>query len=104
MAPIAVGPLSKKLSGHDLIVVVGAQIFRYYPYIAGEYLPQGAELLQITSDPYDAAAAIVGDSLLSDARLALDELVDALPEISSRTAPPLQVRPHTQQRKSRIAL
>jgi benzoylformate decarboxylase len=57
MAPIAVGPLSKKLSGHDLIVVVGAQIFRYYPYIAGEYLPQGADLLQITSDPYDAAAA-----------------------------------------------
>ncbi len=42
MAPIAVGPLSKKLSGHDLIVVVGAQIFRYYPYVAGEYLPDGA--------------------------------------------------------------
>jgi benzoylformate decarboxylase len=92
MAPIAIGPLSKKLSGHDLIVVVGAQIFRYYPYIAGEYLPPGADLLQITSDPYDAAAAIVGDSLLSDAGLALDALIAALPGISSRTAPPFQAK------------
>jgi benzoylformate decarboxylase len=88
MAPIAIGPLSKKLLGHDLIVVIGAQIFRYYPYIAGEYLPRGADLLQITSDPYDAAAAIVGDSLLSDAGLALDSLVDAISEVTSRTTRP----------------
>jgi benzoylformate decarboxylase len=74
MAPFAIGPLSKKLRGHDLIIVVGAQVFRYYPYVAGDYLPEGAELLQITSDPYDAAAAIVGDSLLADAKLALEAL------------------------------
>ena len=85
--PIAIGPLSKKLRGHDLIIVIGAPIFRYYPYIAGEYLPEGAELLQITNDPADAAAAIVGDSLLSDARLALEALIDAIPEATSRTAP-----------------
>jgi thiamine pyrophosphate-dependent acetolactate synthase large subunit-like protein len=50
MAPFAIGGLSKKLRGHDLIIVVGAQVFRYYPYVAGDYLPEGAELLQITSD------------------------------------------------------
>ena len=93
IAPIAIGPLSKQLKGHDLIVVVGAQVFRYYPYIAGEYLPHGAELLQITSDPYDAAAAIVGDSLLSDARLALEALVDSIPEIDSRSTPPPPAKP-----------
>jgi benzoylformate decarboxylase len=87
MAPIAIGPLSKKLRGHDLIIVVGAQVFRYYPYVAGEYLPEGAELLQITSDPYDAGAAIVGDSLLGDARLALEALNDAIPEVKSRPIP-----------------
>ena len=32
-------------------MVIGAQVFRYYPYVAGEYLPEGTELLQITSDP-----------------------------------------------------
>src|SRR6201996_5207803 len=78
MAPIAIGPLSKKLRGHDLIIVVGAQVFRYYPYVAGEYLPEGAELLQITSDPYDAANAIVGDSLLGDAKLTLEALNNAV--------------------------
>src|SRR5271163_1028516 len=78
MAPIAIGPLSKKLRGHDLIIVIGAQVFRYYPFVGGDYLPEGAELLQVTNDPYDAAAAIVGDSLLSDARLALEALNDAI--------------------------
>ena len=87
MVPFAIGPLSKKLRAHDLIIVVGAQVFRYYPYVGGDYLPEGAELLQITNDPYDAAAAIVGDSLLADAKLALEALNDAIPEITSRSVP-----------------
>ncbi len=87
MVPIAIGPLSQKLKGHDLIIVIGAQVFRYYPFIAGEYLPEGAELLQVTNDPYDAAAAVAGDSLLSDARLALEAFIDAVPSVTSRPAP-----------------
>ena len=92
MAAMAIGALSKQLRGHDLIIVVGAEVFRYSPYIAGEYLPEGAELLQVTSDPHDAAAAIVGESLLSDAKLALEAFIDAVPEVKSRPAPkPLQI-------------
>src|ERR1700730_6075734 len=87
MVPIAIGPLSKKLRGHDLIIVIGAQVFRYYPFIAGDYLPQGAELLQVTNDPWDAAAAVAGDSLLSDARLALAAFIVAIPNVTSRPAP-----------------
>ena len=87
MVPIAIGPLSKKLRGHDLIIVIGAQVFRYYPYVAGEYLPEGAELLQVTNDPYDAGAAIVGDSLLSDAKLALEAFLEAVPAVKSRPSP-----------------
>jgi benzoylformate decarboxylase len=93
MAPFAIGPLSQKLRGHDLIIVVGAEVFRYYPFIAGDYLPEGAELLQVTNDPHDAAAAIVGESLLSDAKLALEALAEAIPAVTSRTAPaPLQIK------------
>jgi benzoylformate decarboxylase len=84
MAPIAIGPLSKALHSHDLIIVIGAQVFRYYPFVGGDYLPEGAELLQVTNDPYDAAAAIVGDSLLSDAKLALEAFIDAVPVAKSR--------------------
>lgn len=90
MAPMATGPLSKKLRGHDLIVVVGAPVFRCYPYIGGDYLPKGAELLQITNDPYDAATAIVGDSLLGDTRLALEKLNELIPEATSRPVPAVQ--------------
>jgi benzoylformate decarboxylase len=89
MAPIAIGPLSQKLRGHDLIIVVGAEVFRHYPFVAGDYLPAGAELLQVTNDPHDAAAAIVGESLLSDAKLALEALAEAIPAVTSRTAPAL---------------
>ena len=88
MAPIAIGPLCNKFRDHDLIIVIGAQIFRYYPYVAGDYLPHGAELLQITNDPYDAAAAIVGDSMLSDAGLALEAFLDAIPHVATRPALP----------------
>jgi benzoylformate decarboxylase len=92
MAPIAIGPLSQKLRGHDLIIVIGAQVFRYYPYMGGDYLPEGAELLQVTNDAYDAAAAIVGESLLSDAKLALEAFTEAIPVVTSRPAPaPLQI-------------
>src|ERR1700733_7445722 len=52
MAPIAIGPMSKALRGHDLVIVIGAQVFRYYPFVGGEYLPEGTELLQVTNDPY----------------------------------------------------
>jgi benzoylformate decarboxylase len=87
MVPIAIGPLSKKLKNHDLIIVIGAQVFRYYPFVAGDYLPEGAELLQVTNDPWDAAAAVAGESLLSDARLALEAFIDAIPAVTSRPAP-----------------
>lgn len=87
MLPIAIGPLSKKLRDHDLIVVIGAQVFRYYPFIPGDYLPHGAELLQVTNDPSDAATAVAGDSMLSDARLALEALIDLVPSVTSRPAP-----------------
>jgi benzoylformate decarboxylase len=68
----AMGPLSDRLKGFDLAVVIGATVFRYYPYIAGPVLPAGCELLQITNDPSDAGSALVGDSLLGDARLVAD--------------------------------
>ena len=79
--PAGIGPLGEKLAGHDLVVVVGAPVFRYYPFVAGRYLPAGAALLQVTDDPEMSAKAPVGDSLLSDSRLFLEAL---LPSIRSR--------------------
>jgi len=74
--PFAIAPLSEQLRGHDLVVVVGAPVFRYYPYVPGDYLPAGARLLHITDDPAEAARAPVGDSLLADTRLAMEGLLE----------------------------
>ena len=65
---------------------MGAPVFRYYPYVPGPILPEGAILLQITTDPTDAGSALVGDSLLSDVKLALDAMLPLLKE-SLRSAP-----------------
>jgi benzoylformate decarboxylase len=87
MLPIAMEPLSDRLRGFDLAVVIGAPIFRYYPYIPGPVLPQGCQLLQVTNDPSDAASALVGDSLLGDAKLTLEALLELVEDGSSRTPP-----------------
>jgi benzoylformate decarboxylase len=47
--------------------------------------------LHITNDPYDAATALIGDSLLSDARLALEGLYPLLQ--SSASPPPPEAKP-----------
>jgi benzoylformate decarboxylase len=75
MLPLTIAGVTEVLQGHDLVVVIGAQVFRYYPYVPGDYLPEGTELLQITADPSLAGAAPVGDSLIADSRLALEQLV-----------------------------
>src|ERR1700753_3256159 len=64
--PPAIQPLCDKLQGHDLVVVIGAPVFRYYPYVPGDYLPRGTRLVHITDNPSEAARAPVGDSILGD--------------------------------------
>lgn len=93
--PAAIGPLSDKLAGHDLIVVVGAPVFRYYPYVPGSYLPKGSELIHITDDHDEAAKAIVGDSLVADAGLFLEAILPLINQRSSQTKTPLREAPKT---------
>src|SRR5689334_13960681 len=33
--PLTIAGVSEALSGHDLVIVIGSQVFRYYPYVAG---------------------------------------------------------------------
>ena len=93
--PPAIGPLSEAMKGHDLILVVGASVFSYYPNIPGPLLPEGAELVEITNDPDEAARAPMGDALVADVKLSLERLLQELPEVE-RTLPeprPAPARP-----------
>ncbi|MGH2950856.1 MAG: benzoylformate decarboxylase, partial [Solirubrobacterales bacterium] len=78
--PPAIGPVAETLAGRDLVLVAGASVFSYYPYIPGPLLPEGAELVAITSDPDEAARAPMGDAIVADVRLTLDALLDAVGE------------------------
>jgi len=91
--PFAIGPLAKKLEGYDVAIVIGAPIFRYYPYVPGSYLPEGTRLLHITDDPSESGRAPVGESLLGDAVLALESL-EALVSARPALTCPVSRLPH----------
>jgi benzoylformate decarboxylase len=73
--PPAVGPVAETLRGRDLILVVGSSVFPYYPNIPGPLLPDDAELVEITSDPDEAARAPMGDAIVADVKLTLEALL-----------------------------
>jgi benzoylformate decarboxylase len=83
--PFAIEPLSKKLEGHDVALVVGAPVFRYYPFVPGSYLPVGLRLLHISDDRAETARAPIGDSLLGDAVLCLEGLKHLLGNCRPKT-------------------
>ncbi len=87
--PPAIGPVAETLKGKDLVVVVGSSVFPYYPYIPGPLLPEGAELVAITSDPDEAARAPMGDAIVADVALTLRALLAELPEGSRAEPTPL---------------
>jgi len=78
--PPAIGPVSETLAGRDLVLVAGASVFAYYPYIPGPLLPEGAALVAITSDPDEAARAPMGEAIVADVRLTLEQLIDEVAE------------------------
>jgi benzoylformate decarboxylase len=84
--PPAIGALAEALKGYDVVLVVGSSVFPYYPYLPGRLLPDGAALVAITSDPAEAARAPMGDAILGDPALALQELVELVAQ-SEREAP-----------------
>jgi benzoylformate decarboxylase len=82
LAP-AVGPLAQSLTGYDLVLVAGSSVFPYYPNLPGDFLPEGAELVAITSDPDEAARAPMGEAIVADVALTLRAL---LTELTARSA------------------
>jgi benzoylformate decarboxylase len=79
----------KVLDGHDVVLSIGAPIFKYHVHTPGPYLPSGTRLFQLDCDPVAAAWAPVGTSLLGTVRSSVTALLD-LVEARDRLVP---VRP-----------
>ena len=87
--PPAIGPLGQMLEGHDLVVALGTSVFPYYPYIPGALLPDGTELVAVTSDPDEAARAPMGDAIVADVKLTVDALLELAPPSDREPPEPL---------------
>ncbi|APR74745.1 Benzoylformate decarboxylase [Minicystis rosea] len=86
MLPPAAKPLADRLRPYDTVLVVGAPVFAYYPYVPGPPVHAGTQLVQLTNDPSMASRALVGSSVVGDVALAVRGLLD-LVRVSPRHAP-----------------
>lgn len=87
--PAAVQQVNELLGGHDIILVIGAPVFRYHQHAPSRYLPDGARLVQITADPQEAARAPMGDAIVADIGETVARLADGVAVSSRQPLPPL---------------
>jgi benzoylformate decarboxylase len=84
--PFAIAPLAEAVEGYDLVVAIGAPVWRYYPYVPGEYLPGGTALWHVSDDPSEIARAPVGDAILADPGLVISALLERLGDLPRQDA------------------
>ena len=84
--------VAEQLSGNDVVLVLGAPVFLYYPYFPGPTVEEGTRVLQVTEDPEEATRAAAGDSVVGDVGAAIRALTELLPE-TDRPAPPAPQKP-----------
>ncbi|MFI6357735.1 benzoylformate decarboxylase [Streptomyces sp. NPDC050743] len=76
--PAGIEPVSQAFEGHDLVLVLGAPVFRYHEYLPGRYLPEGTRLIQVTEDASAAARAPMGEALVADPAAVIELLMKVL--------------------------
>ena len=84
------GRIVTHLSGHDLVLVLGAPVFTYHVEGSGPHVSPGATLFQLTDDPSMAAWSPVGTSIFTGLKAGIAELLEqAKPlERPAPTVPP----------------
>ncbi|WP_025274023.1 benzoylformate decarboxylase [Haloglycomyces albus] len=81
----AIGLIAHVFAEFDLVVVVGAPVFKYYPYVPGPWLANGTDLIQLTSAPNEAVDAVVGSAWVGHVGSALEGL---LKKVQHHRTPP----------------
>jgi benzoylformate decarboxylase len=65
----------QRLTGSDLILVLGAPVFTYHVEGDGPHIPPGARLVQLTDDPAAAARSPIGTSIITHLKLGVASLL-----------------------------
>lgn len=88
--------LRRALEGHDVVLTVGAPVFRQYPYEQGGFVSPGTTLILVTDDIDDAHHSPVALAVVASpapvCRILAEQLPQrdrppAQPAVSTRTAP-----------------
>jgi benzoylformate decarboxylase len=90
--PPAQRQLADQLGNHDVVLVLGAPVFLYYPYAPGPTVAGEARVLHVSEDPEEATRAAVGTSVVGDVGLAIRGLTELLPVVD-RPPPQAQEPP-----------
>jgi benzoylformate decarboxylase len=90
--PAGRGRLRDTLAGHDLVLSVGAPVFRQYNYEPGALVADGTRLALVTDDPAEAHRSPVDLALLAPPAHVCDALLKDLPTRSG-APPPRPWRP-----------
>jgi benzoylformate decarboxylase len=77
--PAAREGIVKALTGHDVIVAIGAPLFTYHVEGFGTHAPPDAQVFQLIDDPDIAAWLPTGTSIISSVRQAVLDLLDRAP-------------------------
>ncbi|GCE22404.1 benzoylformate decarboxylase [Dictyobacter kobayashii] len=88
--PPAAKLASEKLAGYDTVLVVGAPVFHYYPYVPGPIVKEGTTVIHITNDPEEAARTRVGRSLVGHIALTVEQLLPLLTRSERAKPEPLR--------------
>lgn len=101
--------LREALAGHDLVVAVGAPVFRQYPYEPGPLVPDGTRVAVVTDDPAEAHRSPADLAVLAPPGPVCRRLADQVPARTEapmpravRTAPPEPPRPDQQLRAGHV--
>jgi benzoylformate decarboxylase len=78
------------LTGHDLILALGAPVFTYHVEGFGPHIPDGARLFQLVDDPVVAAWAPVGTAVVTSLKAGIRDLL-AGPDPQPRPAPAARI-------------
>jgi len=97
--PAGIASIADALAGRDLVLVVGAPVFRYHQHEPGRYLPDGVEVIQITDDSSAAARAPFGDAIIADPAATLAGLAAALGVPDELADDPARWTPSTEPRR-----
>ena len=85
--------LRTTLAGHDLVLVVGAPVFRQYPFDPGPLVEEGTRVAVVTDDPAEAHRSPASLALLAAPAPVCAQLAERVARRAAESQEPLFTRP-----------